>query len=999
MKIRKGICVLLAACMTLTTVLSGAGKGTGKVYAAESGTLTNGALTENADGWTIGGDFANASDAYGYGFSDGYLSVWTGDAVEKAEFSLTQTIENVAAGDYYAKTAIVGNGEKGASTSKNNLTMTIKDSTTGDEQSKQLITDGWDNWDNTQSTAALSVKEGDSVVITIAGTMGASDWYGLKNVAFLPYVEPVQASINVQQVEGLSKDFIHGVDVSSYLSLVQSGAKYYDAEGKEANLFDIMENAGINYVRLRVWNSPYPLDADGNKIYVEEDGTTTHKASEVTDTKTDAYGGKQYFLADGKEVYLETYGAGVCDVDTAAVIGKIATDHHMRVLIDFHYSDFWADPKKKTVPKTWKDMTLTDKAAALGTFTRESLTTLRDAGVDVGMVQIGNEINNGMAGESDSQNVYTLLKAGSEAVRSVSKDILIAVHFTDPQSEGYQLSRAKELEEAGVEYDAFGTSFYPFWHGDADGLYADLKEISDTYHKKVFVAEISYAWTMEDGDGYGNIVNDGAGDQTYNYTIDTEGQAAAVRDAIAAVSKIGENGLGTFYWEPAWIPVKYAYKADGTKDDAIYKENRKLWTLHGSGWATLYANEYDPEVVDDDNGGTWDNQAFFDFNGKVLDSINVYKWVYTGAKGPVKVATVEDTSCEMTYQSTPELPATVQVNLNNGTSLDVSVTWDAAQVEALKTADFGEYTIDGSLGEFTFEDNQATTKVDAGEWKTTCTVTITGENYVTNGSFETGDDSGWTLTNYQGEDVGWPKVDSNSSNAKTGLYYYTAWCEGDIDFSIDQTISTNPSSGKYTLFAYYQGTGVKELYDRSKLYAKVTYKDGSEKVSEAAVEIHNVWKDFYLAKIDGIVINGNVSSVSVGTRLAGSAIETGIWVVVDDISLMRTGDLSAAEEKIGAASSSTTVKVAKVKSITAKKKSSKAVTVKIKKVSGAKGYQVRYATKKSFKGSKAKLVKKTSVTLKKLKKGKTYYIKARAYKVSGGKKVYGKYSKTVKVKL
>ena len=124
-------------------------------------------------------------------------------------------------------------------------------------------------------------------------------------------------------------------------------------------------------------------------------------------------------------------------------------------------------------------------------------------------------------------------------------------------------------------------------------------------------------------------------------------------------------------------------------------------------------------------------------------------------------------------------------------------------------------------------------------------------------------------------------------------------------------------------------------------------------------------------------------------------------MVVDDISLMRIADLSADEEKVGTATASpkTTVKVAKVKNITAKKKNKTTVTVKIKKVSGAKGYQIRYATKKNFKGSKAKLTKKTTYNLKKLKKGKTYYIKVRAYKTSNGKKVYGKYSKTVKVKL
>lgn len=710
----------------------------------------------------------------------------------------------------------------------------------------------------------------------------------------------VEAPITVQKVEGLSEDFIHGVDVSSYLSVVESGAKYYDENGKEQNLFTIMENAGINYVRLRVWNCPFPLDENGDYKYVGEDGVTEYKASEVTENGTDAYGFRQFKLkSDGTKVYRETYGAGICDVDTAAVIGKLATEHHMKVLIDFHYSDFWADPKKKTVPKAWKGMSLTQKEAALEAFTKESLETLIDAGVDVGMVQIGNEINNGMAGETDSADVYELLKSGSKAVRAVAqekkKDILIAVHYTDPQSEGYQYGKAQELKDANVDYDVFATSFYPFWHGTADTLSKSLQQIADDFDKKVMVAEISYAWTMEDGDGYGNIVNSGATDQSYDYPIDTEGQAAAVRDAIAAISAIGEKGLGTFYWEPAWIPVN-AYDSSAKNSEKVLAANEKAWKLNGSGWGTIFANDYDPEITDDRNGGTWDNQAFFDFEGNVLPSINVYKWVYTGAEGPAKVSSVSSAVYEMNYQADPTLPAKVKVSFNDGTVKNVKVVWNEKEVEALKTADFGEYTVNGSLSAFSYETKGEKVTVPAGTWTTTCTVTVTGTNYVTNGSFEDndGDASGWTLVNYLGEDVGWPSVDKSSANAKSGVYYYKAWNTGDIDFEINQTISGKKlPDGNYTLFAYYQGTGAGKLSDDTKLYATVTYTDGSKETYQSAVEIHNVWKDFYQAVVKDIIIDASVKSVQVGTRLAGSAEneETGIWVVVDDISLMKAGDI------------------------------------------------------------------------------------------------------------
>ena len=105
----------------------------------------------------------------------------------------------------------------------------------------------------------------------------------LQNVTFEQEQEAVQnAPITVQKVNGLSKDFVNGVDVSSYLSLVESGAKYYDEKGDETDLFDLLENAGVNYVRLRVWNDPFPWDEDGNYKYVGADGTTEYKAAAVT---------------------------------------------------------------------------------------------------------------------------------------------------------------------------------------------------------------------------------------------------------------------------------------------------------------------------------------------------------------------------------------------------------------------------------------------------------------------------------------------------------------------------------------------------------------------------------------------------------------------------------------------------------------------------------------------------------------------------------------------
>ncbi len=886
--LKKAASFLLSLCLLCS--LFPVGGWSKAVKAAGNGTLQNGALTASTEGWTI-------TEGWGE-IQDGCLNLWNENA---GLYAISQTIDHLAAGSYTAKAAIVGSGEQGASESKDNLNLTVKNNTTSAEKSVKLTTDGWNNWGNVVAAEAMEIAEGDSVTITIGGNLEAGEWYQIKNVVFEADTAVKDAPITVKKVDNLSEDFIHGVDVSMYLSEVQSGVKYYDENGQEQNLFQILKDKGVNWVRLRLWNCPFQVDENGGYKYVDEAGTV-YKADQVTIKKPDVSpenAGEQkeweeYFLADGTQVYRMGYGAGNCGIDTVTAIGKTATKYGLRVLVDFHYSDFWADPKKQSVPKAWQNMNLEQKTAALSAFTTESLNTLKAAGVDVGMVQIGNEINNGMAGEKDSANVYTLMKAGSAAVRAADPNIMIAVHYTDPQNEGYQMGKARELAEAGVDYDVFATSFYPFWHGTPQQLTANLKEIADTYNKKVMVAEVSYAWTMEDGDGYGNVVNESAADQTYHYPVNLEGQATAIRDTIAAVAAVGEKGIGTFYWEPAWVPVN-VYKADEANADDILEANKRAWRLYGSGWGSIYGAEVDPEIKDDLNGGTWDNQAFFDFTGKALPSLNVYKWVYTGAEGPVGVFSVNPASCEVSYQTEPNLPKTVEVNLTDGSVTEAPVTWDQAQTAALKTAFFGDYTVNGTVGGFSYLSKGETIQVAAGTYQTTCSVRVVGKNYVKNGSFEENEGEsaiGWTLINYLEDGAGFPKVKRGSSNAKSGSYHYEGWDPSGMDFALEQEIQEKLPEGYYALFAYYQGSGVEVIKPEAGVYAIVTNQDGTSKTYRADIQITNVWKDFYQAKVENIPVDSKVRSIQVGTRIACSGTSsTGVWVVVDDISLMRQGDL------------------------------------------------------------------------------------------------------------
>lgn len=819
----------------------------------------------------------------------------------------------------------------------------------------------------------------------------------------------VEAPINVKKIPGLSEDFIHGIDVSTYLSEIQSGVKYKDENGVEKNMFEIFKEGGANWVRLRVWNCPYRVDSNG-KILFTDDAGTEYNEDQVTKTQhKDGY--FEYALTDsGKTVYPEGYGAGNCDIDTAVATGKIATDYGMKVLIDFHYSDFWADPSKMKAPKAWTDMDVDTKAQALSDYTSDCLKKLKDGGVDVGMVQVGNEINGGMAGETEWDNIAKLLDAGTKAVRAADSKILIAIHYANPDRENYQMERAKALADAKIDYDVFASSYYSFWHGSTENLTNVLSGIAKTYQKKVMVAEVSYCTTLEDGDGHKNVVS--ADTPGLNYSIDAqgEGQAGAVRDAIAAVAAVGDAGIGTFYWEPAWVPVQNY--ADASNKEAVLNNNIDKWEKYGCGWASKWSGPvgdqqegegYDPGVKKDQSthGSEWDNQAMFDFNGKALPSINVYKWVYTGASGPVRAASVDTLEYSMQYKEMPTLPDQTTVRLNNEQTVEnVPVTWDASQVEALKTADFGEYVINGSLGEFSFQSKGETVAVAAGEWQTTCTVTVTGTNYVVNGSFEDGE-TGWTTKG----DVSF-KTDGAGGNAKDGSNYYQVYGVGGqtIDFDIEQTIDGQqlPTSGKYMLFGYYQGTNVGTISEESGLIAEVTYKDGSVRTYKGEIQVPGTWKVFYQAKAKDILINENVESIKITSRMISN---NGGWAVVDDINLMQTdgADSLTAEEKAFGAQQESAANPGRVKKPVVKNTKKNTLKVSYKKVAGVEGYEIRYASKANMKGAKKVTTKKLSRTIKDkaFKAGSTYYVQVRAYTSDdAGKKVYSKsYSPKAKVQI
>lgn len=557
-------------------------------------------------------------------------------------------------------------------------------------------------------------------------------------------------SLYVKKVDNYKDNFINGMDVSQVISLENSGVKYYNFDGEEEDVLKILSDNGINYIRVRVWNNPYDREGNG-------------------------------------------FGGGNCTIDTAVELGKRATKYGMKLLVDFHYSDFWADPSKQMCPRAWLEMTIDEKALALYQYTKESLQKLKDANVDVGMVQIGNETNNGLAGETTWYNRTILMKKASEAIREVTPKAKIAVHFANPEKAGSYQNYASKLNYYNLDYDIFASSYYPYWHGSLENLQTVLDEISDTYNKDTLVVETSYAYTTKDTDSFSNTISDGGSvDKPYPYTI--QGQASEIRDIIQTVCNM-KRGIGVFYWEGAWISV-----GDN------YEENLSKWEQYGSGWASSYSYIYDPEDAGKYYGGSAvDNQAFFDENGKALESLKVWSLCENGNEVARKADAIEDTNLIFDLNGEISFPTKVKAVMNDGSKEELDVTWENIDINTLKNGGVKKYSFTGT----------------AGGMIANLYISMIEYNYIKNYSFEDGD-SNWIINDIskRNEEL---NVEDKSTDSLTGTKHVHFWSSGtdNVEFSVEQNISNLPN-GKYKYSISIMGgdCGDTDIY----LYVKVNGK-------------------------------------------------------------------------------------------------------------------------------------------------------------------------------
>jgi Arabinogalactan endo-1,4-beta-galactosidase len=364
-------------------------------------------------------------------------------------------------------------------------------------------------------------------------------------------------------VHAASGDLIMGADVSMLYEVESLGGKFYE-DGVQKDALDILSSNGMDYVRLRLWVDPY--DSQGNP-----------------------------------------YGGGTNDLATTISLAQRAKAEGMGILLDFHYSDFWADPGTQTKPKAWQNLTYSQLKTEVYNYSKNVITAMKQANVLPGMVQIGNETTSGILWDdgkitnNDFTQMAELMSAGISGVKdalAAGEDVEIVLHIDHGGDNNLYRWWFDSITAQGVDFDIIGLSYYPFWHGTMGELQYNLNDISQRYGKDVMIVETAYGWTLDDGDGLGNSFYT-AEESTGGYPATPQGQIAYMRDLKEIMLDVPNGrGRGIFWWEPAWLPVE------------------------GANWGTEAGKLYN-----DDTGllsNPWDNQTLFDFNGNALESLSVF---------------------------------------------------------------------------------------------------------------------------------------------------------------------------------------------------------------------------------------------------------------------------------------------------------------------------------------------------------------------------------------
>lgn len=346
----------------------------------------------------------------------------------------------------------------------------------------------------------------------------------------------------------MNLEFIKGADISFVDEIESEGGAFYE-QGQARDVLDILKDSGVNSARLRLWNNP-----------------------------TFDY----------------------CNPQKTIKMAKRVKEKGLHFLLDFHYSDYWADPAKQHMPKAWGGLEFPKLVEEVEAFTASILRDLAAADALPDMVQVGNEITNGMiweAGRVDGdhntpeqwEKLAALIAAGVRGVRKATPEsgqIPLMIHIDRGGDNAGSRFFYDKLAEFELDYDIIGLSYYSWWHGTLEEFTDNLHDLAVRYRKPIVVVEVAYPWTMTPPDEQPLIFN--TEEWVYpGFPPTVEGQRQWLAELMRRIREVPDGlGLGLYYWEPCWIPSKPE-------------------------WSVGHENN-------------WSNLTLFDYQGNKLESLNVF---------------------------------------------------------------------------------------------------------------------------------------------------------------------------------------------------------------------------------------------------------------------------------------------------------------------------------------------------------------------------------------
>jgi arabinogalactan endo-1,4-beta-galactosidase len=335
---------------------------------------------------------------------------------------------------------------------------------------------------------------------------------------------------------------VRGADISSLKKSEDKGGIYAYENGRQADALEILHDHGLNYARLRVWvDSP------------------------------DGYHGKSQLLE----------------------VAKRLKQKDIRLLVDFHYADSWADPGKQPKPAAWQDLDFEGLKQALYDHTCDVCSALKHQDTPPDMVQIGNEITNGMLwpdGRNDQSfdNLAALLKEGYRAAKKCSSETRVMLQLDNGCKNEIYHWWFDNIIQREVPFDLIGVSYYPYWHGTLADLQNNLNDIAVRYGKDLIVVETAYPFAPGNPANKGDLVSF---EEYPGYPFTPEGQARMLADVMDLIRAVPNGrGLGVMWWDATWIGVP------------------------GNGW--------DPS--DPASPNNWENQSLFDFDHRALPALSLF---------------------------------------------------------------------------------------------------------------------------------------------------------------------------------------------------------------------------------------------------------------------------------------------------------------------------------------------------------------------------------------